>query len=112
MTSAVHQVTPTTAAAAEPRLTGAHVAWLPHRGLGNGLDTDVWAPVLEITGPVAVALLDVLATAGVPAFASPLRPEPSDVWRLWVGTSRYHTAEQTLLQAMPRILTDEPDGLR
>jgi hypothetical protein len=34
------------------------------------------------------------------------------VWRLWVGTDRYATAEQVLLSAMPDVLADDPDGLR
>jgi hypothetical protein len=35
-----------------------HITWLPRLGLGNGVDTGrAWAPVLEVTGPVAVRLL-------------------------------------------------------
>jgi hypothetical protein len=89
----------------------AHVAWLPHRGLGNGIDADAWAPVVEVTGPAALRLLDALAVAGVAAFASPIGPGREDVWRMWVATRRYSTAEQVMLREMPAILTEHPDAL-
>ncbi|SRR6266568_224294 len=113
MTSSVHRSEP----AGQPTATfpagAAHITWLPRVGLGNGVDTDdAWVPVLEVTGPVAVRLLDTLARADVPAFAAPIRPGPDDVWRLWVGTRHYFTAEQVLLRTMPAILADNPDGLR
>ncbi len=112
MTSAAHRPAPDRPATPIPARGGAHVAWLPRVGIGNGVDTDAWAPALEVTGPVAVRLLDALPTTGVAAFAAPVRPGPDDVWRLWIGTGRYLTAQDTLRTVLPAILVEHPDGLR
>jgi hypothetical protein len=106
MSSAVHRWTFAELAAPTPAAHGADVVRLPDGGLGNGVDTDVWAWIVEISGPMAVRLLAALGAAGVCAFASPVRPGSQDVWRLWVDVGHYVTAEQAVLAAMPDLVAD------
>jgi hypothetical protein len=111
MTSAAYHSAPR-APDTSPATRPAHVGWLPRRGLGIDIDTDAWAPVVDVTGPAALRLLDAFTIDGVPAFAAPLGPGGEDVWRVWVGTRRYSTAERTMLRVMPAILAEHPDALR
>jgi hypothetical protein len=86
--------------------------WLPTGGYGNGLDDDMWAPVLEISEQVVTPLLSALAQASVPAYAAPAHSgcarlkehsqHPED-YQLWVGASAYGQAEMVLLNVMPRL---------
>jgi hypothetical protein len=86
--------------------------WLPADGLGNGLDDDAWAPVLEVSPQIMAALLWVLRQAGVPAYAAPARSVGARLrddtrwpagYQLWVGASAYGEAEKALLTAMPYL---------
>jgi hypothetical protein len=70
--------------------------WLPSGGLGNGLDDETWAPVLEVSEQVVPTVLRALGEAGVPAYAAPARTGASRLkdhtrrpagYRLWVGAS-------------------------
>jgi hypothetical protein len=88
------------------------IGWLPRDGLGNGLDADAWAPVLDLEPRLAVTLLDLLATAGVPAYTASIRATRPATWRLWVATGRYATAEGVFLREMPDLLRERPAGLR
>jgi hypothetical protein len=83
--------------------------WLPLGGRGNGLTDAGWAPVADVDGAVVTALLAELQRAGVPAYAAPLtrRPKPG-AWpryQVWVGTSRYSQAEETLRVRLPALLS-------
>jgi len=89
--------------------------WLPSGGLGNGLDDDSWAPVLEVSEQVVLALLRALAEAGVPAYAAPAlsgasrlrrRTRRPEGYQVWVGASVYGRAESALIRVMP-YLTQE-----
>jgi len=84
---------------------------VPRIALGDRIDRDAWDPVLEVAGPAAVRLLDALAQAGVPAFASPVRPH-LDVWRLWTATGHGAAADQVLLDTLPDMVSDDEDRLR
>lgn len=78
--------------------------WLPRTGDGNGLSDTAWAPIADVDARVVPALLAELRAAGVPAFAAPAtrRPQVRQAaaepgrHRVWVGTSRYCAAEETL----------------
>ena len=93
--------------------------WLPDHGYGNGLDDYAWAPLLDVDARILATLLEALAAAGVPGYAAPLRrggrpPDaPAGLWpsyRLWVGTSAYGTAEDTLMAVLPRLQRALADG--
>jgi len=94
--------------------------WLPPGGRGNGIDDDAWAPILEVAGDIVAPLLAALRTAGIPAYAagptraaagrgrSPTAPR----WRLWVGTSAYGRAEETLIAVLPSLTGRPARGRR
>jgi hypothetical protein len=107
VTASIHKF----AMAAYPEPAGD--AWLPRGGLRNGIDADLWAPIVVVAGPVAVRLLAAFAVAEVPALAVPTRSVSSDEWRMWVGTGQYATAEQVMHSAMPDIpLTTRTGGAK
>jgi hypothetical protein len=63
--------------------------WLPRQGTGNGLDAAAWALILTDIDPrIVIDLLDTLAAAAVPAFASttslPPGHDPRGGVVLWV----------------------------
>lgn len=60
-----------TTPASQPFPQRGRLWWLPPHGRGNGLDDDSWAPVLEVDGRIADALLSAFGSAGVPAYAAP-----------------------------------------
>jgi hypothetical protein len=83
--------------------------WLPAHGHGNGLDDQAWAPVLDVDASIMGPLLEALRAAGVPAYAATDRPSQSmqgdwPTYRIWVGTSAYGRAEDTLITVMPALL--------
>jgi hypothetical protein len=90
--------------------------WLPAGGRGNGLSDTGWAPAADIDADLVTALLAELRAADVPAYAAPVtrRPLPSAPragskgrprWRVWVGTSHYSRAEETLRLKLPALLS-------
>jgi hypothetical protein len=86
--------------------------WLPLGGRGNGLTDAGWAPVADVDGAVVTALLAELQRVSVPAYPAPLtrRPKPG-TWpryQVWVGTSRYSQAEETLRIRLPALLSRAP----
>jgi len=93
--------------------------WLPANGYGNGLDDDGWAPILEVDARITAPLLESFRAAGVPAYAAPVHPrshalaaftERWPAYRVWVGTSAYARAEQTLLSVMPALTRQLDDA--
>jgi hypothetical protein len=100
---------------AEQTARGGRLRWLPVGGYGNGLDDDMWAPVLEISERVVPPLLRVLGEARIPAYAAPAHSgtarlkdhsrRPED-YQLWVGASAYGQAEMILVRVMPYLAGD------
>jgi hypothetical protein len=93
--------------------------WLPCGGLGNGIDDDAWAPILEVAEDLVAPLLAALRAAGVAAYAARLTPAAAGRGRsarpprcrLWVGTSAYGRAEETLIALLPSLTGGRPtDG--
>jgi hypothetical protein len=81
--------------------------WLPPHGLGNGLDDDAWAPILDVPADLVTPLLAALRAAAVPAYAAaaPVPPSRRAVrapgppgHRIWVGSSAHARAEETLIK--------------
>jgi hypothetical protein len=94
--------------------------WLPPGGMGNGIEDEAWAPILEVSADHVAPLLAALRAAGVPAYAAAASPAPSrrtaraptgPGYRLWVGASAYGRAEETLITVM-RALTGLPHDQR
>jgi hypothetical protein len=90
--------------------------WLPSKGQGNGLSEAAWAPIAEVDAAIVPALLAELRAAGVPAYAAPITVRPLSTSRrrpkaavkhqsrLWVGSSAYSRAEETLRIKLPPLL--------
>jgi len=127
------------ASAAQParRVEGfGRLWWLPAGGEGNGLDDTAWAPLAVGKAPVMRALLTELRRGGVPAYAAPVtrrptrrawqtsasatttaaarggKPDSTERYQLWVGTSRYSRAEEILRVRLPALLQACPSARR
>jgi hypothetical protein len=71
--------------------------WLPPGGIGNGLDAQTWAPLLDVDAGDLVLLLDTLREADIAAYAARLH-KPGCIarcatFRVWVGTWTHARAE-------------------
>jgi hypothetical protein len=73
--------------------------WLPSGGIGNGIDDDAWAPILDVSADLVVPLLAALREAGVPGYAARRRGAESG-YQLWVGSSAHGRAEEALMKAL------------
>jgi hypothetical protein len=83
---------------AQPQRFG-RLWWLPSGGISNGIGDDAWAPILEVNADLVEPLLAALRDAGVPGYAARRRGgEPG--FRLWVGSSAYGRAEETLMKVL------------
>jgi hypothetical protein len=87
--------------------------WLPPGGLGNGINDDAWAQILQVSADLVSPLLEELRIAGVPAYAARMSSASSrrpvsaaaSSCRLWVGTSAYARAEETLITVLPSLIS-------
>jgi hypothetical protein len=79
--------------------------WLPAGGVGNGLDAEGWAPILEVRPDELARILPALAAAGIAGYAAPALPgrrrlsrrrTTETLFRLWVASTRYSAAEDVL----------------
>jgi hypothetical protein len=86
--------------------------WLPARGQGNGLSDQAWAPVADVDAAIVADLLAELRTAGVPAYAAPATGRRGRsrgrTYHVWVGTSAYSRAEDTLRVKLPELVRRAP----
>lgn len=91
--------------AAQPR-------WVPPGGIGNGLDADTWAVLVDADASDMILLLDALAEAGVAAYAARLdrlgRRAPSSVFRIWVDTWTHAHAEDVIRRELLRCRRPRP----
>lgn len=83
--------------------------WLPASGVGNGLDADNWAPVVEVEVQLVPIVLERMRARGVPAFAAPaasfarrLRAHAlvAGSYRIWVASTAHAAAEDVLMQVL------------
>jgi len=86
--------------------------WLPGGGESNGLTDVGWAPIADVDAALLPAVMTELHRAGVAAYAAPVSRRPStrrhkdragNRRRLWVGTSQYSRAEDTLRIKLPLL---------
>jgi hypothetical protein len=80
--------------------------WLPPGGIGNGLDAETWAVLIDADASELILLLDILRAAGIPAYAARLdwlgRRAPVSAFRIWVDTWTYSRAEDVIREALLR----------
>jgi len=95
--------------------------WLPWGGEGNGLDDVGWAPIAVVEAALARPLLAALGEAGVPGYAAPSAPRTRAArraagarrdWQIYVGTSAYSRAEETVLAMVPALRAAQRDRQR
>jgi hypothetical protein len=80
--------------------------WLPPGGIGNGLEAQTWAVLIDTDASDLILLLDTLRDADIAAYAAragPLsRRRPSPVFRIWVDTWTHARAEDVLREVLLR----------
>jgi hypothetical protein len=78
--------------------------WLPPGGIGNGLDAETWAVLIDADASGLILLLDTLRAAGIAAYAA--RPDrlgrrlPRSVFRIWVDTWNHARAEDMIRETL------------
>jgi hypothetical protein len=84
--------------------------WLPAGGIGNGLDAQTWAVLIDTDASQLILLLDTLRDADIAAYAArldrPGRRAAAPPSRIWVDTWAHARAEDvvraTLLRYRPQ----------
>jgi hypothetical protein len=80
--------------------------WLPPGGIGNGLDAQTWAELVDVDASILILLMDTLRDARIPAHAARLdwlgRRAPASMFRIWVGTWSRSRAEDAARQVLLR----------
>lgn len=80
--------------------------WLPPGGIGNGLNAETWAALIDADSSELILLLDTLRASGIPAYAARLdmlgRRAPVSTFRIWVDTWTYSRAEDVIREALLR----------
>lgn len=75
----------------------ARLYWLPPGGIGNGLDAQTWAPLIDVDAGDLILLLDTLREADIAAYGARVgrlgRSRPSSTFRVWVDTWTHARAE-------------------
>jgi hypothetical protein len=86
--------------------TASRAYWLPPGGIGNGLDAETWAVLIDADAGEMILLLDTLRDAGIAAYAArldgPGRRGPSSPFRIWVDTWTRARAEDVIREALLR----------
>jgi len=83
----------------------ARAYWLPPGGIGNGLDAETWATIMDVGAGDVSFFLDSLREAGVPAYAArrASHGRPDKGFRIWVGTWYYSRAQDVIGRVMLRL---------
>jgi len=80
--------------------------WLPPGGIGNGLDAETWAVLIDADASELILLLDTLRATGIAAYAARIdrlgRRAPVSVFRIWVDTWTYSRAEDVIRETLLR----------
>jgi len=74
--------------------------WLPTGGIGNGLNAQTWAVLVDADASILMLLLDTLREADIPAHAVRLdllgRRSPTSTFRISVDTWTHARAEDVV----------------
>lgn len=88
--------------------------WLPRGGIGNGLDAQTWAPLVDIDAGDLVLLLDTLRDADIAAYGVRVsrlgRSRPAPAFRIWVDTWTHARAEDVAREVLLRHPGAGPGG--
>jgi hypothetical protein len=81
--------------------------WLPPGGIGNGLDAQTWAVLIDADASQLILLLDTLRDADIAAYAARVdrlgrRRGRSSTFRIWVGTWTHARAEDVVRKVLLR----------
>lgn len=83
--------------------------WLPPGGIGNGLNAQTWAVLVDADATILILLLDTLREADIPAHAVRLdllgRRWPTSMFRIWVDTWTHARAEDVVREVLLRYRT-------
>ena len=88
--------------------------WYSPGGWDNGLDDDMWVSVLDVADSlIATIMLFDLRQHGVPAYAATLggAHKSGSLIRVWVGASRFGTAQSNLMRLMPELIARFGPGI-
>jgi hypothetical protein len=90
---------------------------LPPNGFGNGIDAAAWAEIADLPREELPGVLRALTHARIGAYAAPLRKGTRGpgargaVYRVWVDTRRYLSAEDVLMTILRGRVGDRPPHL-
>jgi len=79
--------------------------WLPAGGIGNGLDAETWAVIVDADITEVRALLAALRRAGIPGYAARLTwrgPGVPWLFRIWVDTWAWSRAQDVVSRTLDR----------
>jgi hypothetical protein len=80
--------------------------WLPPTGIGNGLNAQTWALLVDADASILILLLDTLREADIPAHAVRHdllgRRSPASMFRIWVDTWTHARAEDVVREVLLR----------
>lgn len=80
--------------------------WLPPGGIGNGLDAETWAVLVDADASLLILLLDELREAGIAAYAARVdrlgRRVLASTFRIWVETWTHARAEDVVRRVLLR----------
>jgi hypothetical protein len=86
--------------------------WLPSGGIGNGLNAQTWAAVIDADASEMILLLDTLREADIAAYAARLNRHGwmrrSSIFRIWVDTWTHARAEDVIREALLRHRPSRP----
>lgn len=86
--------------------------WLPPGGIGNGLNAQTWAPLIDVDAGDLIMLLDTLRQADIAAYGARVgrlgRGRSSSTFRIWVDTWTHARAEDVAREVLLRYHRARP----
>jgi hypothetical protein len=80
--------------------------WLPPGGIGNGLNAQTWAPLVDVDAGDLIMLLDTLRLADIAAYGARVgrlgRGRSSSTFCIWVDTWTHARAEDVAREVLLR----------
>jgi hypothetical protein len=106
------KVTSAYSSSSHPRHMRDRSYWLPPGGIGNGLDAQTWAVLVDTDASQLILLLDELREAGIAAYAARVdrlgRRAAASTFRIWVDTWTHARAEDVVRTVLLRYRPGGP----